>query len=176
MQQEVRALGRAGAALPHAHGREEVQLPHLREALHAERPPDEARPPPRQLPPGHAAAARRGLADRLAQRLQPLGCQQPHHQPGQLALSARPSARPRPDRASPPSVIGKLSELEKSTAKHFSSPQVSIFNKKKKICFFKKKNIYTRPTNCTIELSTKLRFSGVETPPFLRDGRGPRGQ
>ena len=66
LQQEVRALRRAGAALPHTHGGKEVQLPHLRQALHAQRPPDQARAPPRQLPPGDAAAARRGLANRLA--------------------------------------------------------------------------------------------------------------
>ncbi|KAK2084768.1 hypothetical protein P7K49_037801, partial [Saguinus oedipus] len=61
------------------------------EALHAQRPPDQARASPRQLPPGHAAAARRGLPGLLPRRLQPSDASspihhQPHHQAGQLAL------------------------------------------------------------------------------------------
>lgn len=87
MQQEVCSLGRAGPPLPHPHWRKEVQLPSLRETLHALRPPDKARPAPCQLPPQHAQEAKwEQLENRVCQWLQPLRCFKPNNQPRQFPI------------------------------------------------------------------------------------------
>lgn len=105
LQQEVCSQRWAGPPLPHPHGGEEVWLPALRQALHAQRPPDEARPPPLGFPARHAEEAsqhqqRQHHTSQLPQRLQPLRRlqphpqprPQPHPQPSQLALISDPVA------------------------------------------------------------------------------------
>lgn len=86
LRQEVCALRRVGPPSPDAHGGEALSLPALLQALHPQRPPDQARTPPPRLPPGTAAAPWR--SQHLAQRLTAL---QPGWQP-----SAQPRAQPGP--------------------------------------------------------------------------------
>uniref|UniRef100_M3Y7Z1 Uncharacterized protein n=2 Tax=Mustela putorius furo TaxID=9669 RepID=M3Y7Z1_MUSPF len=93
LRQEVRALRRAGPPPPDAHRREALPLPALLQALHPQRPPDQARAPPPRLPPGTAPAP--GRPQHLAQRLAAL-------QPGQQPR-AQPRAQPGPLRPVGPS-------------------------------------------------------------------------
>lgn len=59
LRQEVLPVRRADPPLPHAHGREALQLPTVRQVLHEERPPDQTCPTTRWLPAKHAAGLQR---------------------------------------------------------------------------------------------------------------------
>lgn len=58
LRQEVCPLGRTVPPPPNSHGGEEVRLPRVRAPLYAQRPPDEAHPPPHDHEEGAQLADR----------------------------------------------------------------------------------------------------------------------
>lgn len=56
LREEVCPLGRTHPPHPHSHRGEALRLPSVQQALHAQRPPEEARPPPPQLQAPHVEA------------------------------------------------------------------------------------------------------------------------